>query len=350
MVKKAKARSPKKSSKKKSPPSNKKRLLAPLQKRLFSYMDATPHRTFRLTRRRDIPKPVKLPGYIAFTRKTLQVIHTHRMPLIKLVLVAWVASLLVVGVAQQSRYADIRDALQAAGEELMGGKVGGAMEVGTVFLSVATGTLNSSLSESQQIYFGLLSILTWLTVIWLLRHLLAGNQVNVRDGIYNAGAPLVSIFIIVSVGILQLLPGALGVMVLNLAQQSGLLVSGIEVGAFSIAALLLVVLSLYWVVSTFFAVIIATIPGTYPWVALRNARQLVVGQRRQILFRLLWLLAILLLIFAAVLMPAIAIDSWLKLSSYPFITIIVQFISTILLVVASTYIYLLYREIIDARD
>lgn len=318
--------------------------------RMASYVSATPHRSFQLTRRRDVPVGATLPGYLSFTREVLQIIRTYRMPLIKLALVVWAASLLIVGVAQQSRYGEIRDALDAAGQELIGGNVEGGMQVGTLFVSIASGTLNTSLSEGQQIYLGLLYLLGWLTVIWLLRHLLAGTDVSVRDGIYNAGAPLVSILIIVLIGLLQLLPGGLGVMVLSLAQESGLLVSGIEVAAFSLAALLLVLLSLYWVVSTFFAVIIATIPGTYPWAALRSARQLVVGQRRQILFRLLWLVVLSFVIFTLVTLPAIVIDSWLQYSNYPFITVVVQFISAVLLVFASTYIYVLYRKIIDERS
>lgn len=318
--------------------------------RLSSYMGSTPHHSFRLTRRRDIPGSIKLPGYTKFTGEVIDTIRRFRMPLIKLVLILWVGLLGIVGLAQQSQYTEFKDALQVVGQEVMGGKIQGVMEIGTIFSSVAAGALNTNLSEGQQIYVGLLYIFVWLVVIWLLRHLLAGTEVSVRDGLYNAGAPLVSVLLITFLGVLQLLPGAIGVMIFAFAQQGGLLVSGIEVAVFFLVALLLVVLSLYWVTSTFFAIIIATIPGTYPVAALRSARQLVVGQRRQILFRLLWLVAILFLLFAVVLIPTIVIDTYMRLSGYPFVTLVLQFMTSVLVVLASTYIYMLYRKIIDERS
>lgn len=320
-----------------------------VRKRYARYIQATPHRSFRLTRKRDIPRPVALPGYLAFTAEVVQAVRLYRMQFIKLALVLWIGSICMIGLAQQTRYTELREALQIVGKEVMGGKVESTTEVGTVFLSIATGGLNASLSESQQIFIGLLYILGWLTTIWLLRHLMAGHSVMVRDGLYNAGAPLVSVLALLLVAMLQLLPGSVGIMLYSVAQGSGLLVGGIEVGAFAVGTALLVVLSLYWVTSTFLAIAIATIPGTYPFAALRSARQLVAGQRRSILFRLLWLGLVLFVIFALVMVPAIAIDSWLQFSSYPFMTFVVQFISSVLLVFSSAYVYLLYRRIIDER-
>jgi len=51
-----------------------------------------------------------------------------------------------------------------------------------------TGGLSSGLSEVQQVYAGILLLITWLTTIWLLRNVMAGQKVKLRDGLYNASA------------------------------------------------------------------------------------------------------------------------------------------------------------------
>lgn len=89
-----------------------------------------------------------------------------------------------------------------------------------------------------------------MAIVWFLRHRLKGITVNVRDAIYNAGAPIVPTLVVALVRMFQLLPGAIGVIIYFAALNLGIISGGVESMLFAVAALLLVVLSLYWVAGT----------------------------------------------------------------------------------------------------
>jgi len=333
-----------------SPRQNISQKVSNARKKRRASAESRAHRSFRVTRRRDVPKPVALPGYIRFTVDVFQMLATHRAIFIRLVLLVWVFSLLLLGATQQTQYDSLRENISLLSGEVTSGEYKAPLEVGTLFLSVATGGLSLALSETQQLYMSLTYLFIWLVVVWLLRHLVAGAALKLRDGLYNAGAPLLSTLLIALAGLVQLLPAALGVVVFSSATSSGLITGGIEAGVLFCVMLLLIVLSLYWVTSTFFAFIIATLPGTYPWAALRSAGDIVAGQRLRILLRMLWLGLVSLLVFALLMLPTIALDGVIRTSWLPLVTIVFQLICSAILVYAAAYVYLLYRKVIDGRD
>jgi hypothetical protein len=198
--------------------------------------------------------------------------------------------------------------------------------------------------------------MTWLTTVWLLRNILAGNKVKLRDGLYNASAPILSTFLVTLVLILQLLPMALAFIGYAAANASGLLTGGVEAMLFWIAAGLLVVLSLYWVTSTLIALVIVTLPGIYPMKALRTAGDIAVGRRMRLLLRLLWLMATIGISWVVVMVPLILLTAWINslwpaFSNVPLLPIILAFMSSLTIVWSSSYVYLLYRKVVadDAK-
>ena len=70
------------------------------------------------------------------------------------------------------------------------------------------------------------------------------------------------------VGLFQMVPGAVGIITYVAATSAGVVTGGVESMLFAVAAVLLVVLSLYWLTSTIFGLVIVTLPGTYPFRAL----------------------------------------------------------------------------------
>lgn len=121
---------------------------------------------------------------------------------------------------------------------------------------------------------------------------------------------------------------------------------------FWIAAGLLTLLSIYWISSTFFALIVVTLPGMYPMQALRTAGDMVVGRRLRILLRLLWMGLGLVLAWALVLIPFILFDGWLKgvwpqIEWLPIVPVVLLLMSTATVVWTAAYIYLLYRKVVD---
>lgn len=323
-------------------------VFARYKKRISDYLARRPHRSFQLTRRRDVPAGPVMPGLIVFTKSVFDTLWKDKRLFGSLVAFISIIGILLVGIVQQDQFATSAEVLREYNKLIAEEGVDGATQVGLLFASAATGGLNASLTEAQQIYLSLLYLFGWLVTIWLLRHRLAGTAVKLRDGLYNAGAPVIAILALLSLAILQLLPLALGIFAFSAASGSeGLLNGGIEAGLFAFVALLLAVLSLYWVSSTLFAIIIATIPGTYPMQALRSAGDLVIGQRSRLMIRIAWLLVVIALLWAVVLLPAIALDSWLAQSWLPITVVTVQLLTGFSVIFGSAYIYLLYRKMID---
>lgn len=305
------------------------------------------HKSLVLTRRRDIPRPAPLPGYISFTLSVMRAIREYWRPFMTLLVLYVVVALVLVGLTQQDQLRNVTDSIEEINQQLDGNVLDTATKVTTLIGATLTGTVNASLSDIQQFYMALVYTLMWLVIVWLLRHLLAGNAIRLRDALYNAGAPLVSTICIILMMLLQVLPGAVGAFIFSLSLQSSVIPAGAAAMAFGILAILLIVLSMYWLTSSFFALLIVTIPGTYPMSAIRGASELVLGRRMALLLRLLWLVALLVIVWTVLLVPAFLIDLWMKVSWLPLVTIMIHVATACSFIVGVSYIYLLYRRMVD---
>ena len=316
------------------------------------YKERQTHHSFRVTRRRDYQRRLQLPGLWEFTLSVNKLLWKQRKVFIVLVVVYALLSGLLVGIGSQSSYVQASELIGQTGQQAFDGDWSQLTSAGILFASIATTGLNQTPSEGQQIYAALLGLLVWLTAVWLLRAILAGHQVRVRDGLYQAGAPIVPTLLIGLVLVVQLLPLALAVLAYSAASASGLLASGVEAMLFWFAAALLAVMSLYWMTSTFLAAVIVTLPGMYPWKALRAAGEIVMGRRLRILSRILWMFLWVAISWAIILIPFIVLDTWLRsvwdaLQAVPVIPVVILLLSTASVVWVASYIYLLYRKIVD---
>ena len=323
-----------------------------MRERVRQFMRRRPHRSFRLTRRRDYVRSLELPGYWAFTRSVWQVLWRNKKLFGLLVGVYALLTLGFAGIASQDTYSETASLIKEAGGEAVLGGLDTLEQASIVFLSVVSGGLNSETTAAQQVYTGLIGLLVWLTAVWLLRALLAGQKPRLRDGLYNAGAPIVPTFLVSLVLAVQLLPLVAVSLGHSAATASGLLTGGIEAMLFWAAAVLLIVLSLYWATSTFMALVIVTLPGMYPLQALKTAGDLVVGRRVRILWRLLWVFLLMATLWAIVMIPAIIGDAWLKsvapaLAGVPIIPIILLLLGSVTIVALAAYVYLLYRKVVE---
>jgi hypothetical protein len=322
------------------------------QARIRNFMSRRPHRSFRMTRRRDYHRSLKLPGYIAFTHHVNTTVWRFRKIFLALAIVYGLLTGVLVGIGSQETYSTLTDTLQETGSEVFEGNWGQLGQAGLLFASIATSGLTGTPSEAQQIYAALLVLLVWLTTVWLLRNLLAGHKVRMRDGLYSAGAPIVPLFIVSLLLVIQLLPLGLALIAYSAASASGLLEGGVEAMLFWAVAGLLAVLSLYWIVSTFMAMIVVTLPGMYPGRALRTAGDMVVGRRVRILLRLLWMLLVIALAWAVVLIPFILLDAgiknlWPTIEWLPVVPVVLLLLGILSVVWSSAYVYLLYRRVVD---
>jgi len=316
------------------------------------FLSRRPHRSFQLTRRRDYVRPLELPGYFAFTDHVNKTVWSHKKMFAGLAAIYLALFIVLVGVGSQATYNTLTDTLKDTGSSITGGDVSQIGQAGLLFVTIATVGITDSPTEAQQIYSILIGLLVWLTTVWLLRNKLAGHKVKLRDGLYNGGAPIIPLFLVALVLIVQLIPVLVAVIAYGAANSSGLLEGGVEAMLFWIGAILLSLLSLFWATSTIFGMVVVTLPGMYPLNALRSAGDLVLGRRIKILLRWVWMFVVLGVYWAIILIPTIFIGLWLSsvwpsFVNVPLVPIVLAVLTTTSVIWISSYVYLLYRKVVD---
>lgn len=352
MPKAKKTNSPTDNSEKK--PTNRiKTWLAKLSEAQKKYLKRRPHRSFRLSRRRDYKRSLKLPGYWAMTRQVFGVLARNKRVFIGLALLYSALVVLLSSMMSQDLYAELRATVDEAAEE---GGIGNAVSslalFWGVFTSQWTGATAGEAGSSQQIFSVLFGLYLWLAVVWILRAIMAGKKPKIRDGLYGSGGPVLALLALVCAMLIQLIPAAVALIAYGAADASGLLDQTAILMLFGGGAFLLITLSLYWATSTFLAMIVVALPGMYPMQAMRVAGDLAVGRRLRILLRLLWSIILLLAVWAVVLLPTIALDGALKsavpdLDWLPVVPFTALMLMSFSLVFEASYIYIFYRKVVD---
>ena len=323
-----------------------------MRARIGTYKKRRPHDSFKLTRRRDYSRSLELPGVMAFTAGVNKTIWKNRKVFIPLAIVYALLSGTLIGIGSQDTYTTLTDTLSETGSEIFKGNLGQIGQAGLLFVSVAGSGLSGTPTESQQIYTVILALLIWLTTVWLLRTILAGHRAKMRDGLYNAGSPIIATFLVSLLFLIQLVPIAIATIGYSAAASSGLLNGGVAALLFWVAAVLLGIMSLYWVTSTFFALIIVTLPGMYPAQAVRTAGDMVTGRRLRILLRLLWMMLCVVVTWIIVMIPLILLDGgikslWPNLEGVPVIPVVLLLMGVTSFIWVASYVYLLYRKVVD---
>lgn len=316
-----------------------------------SLMSRRPHRSFRATYRRDYRRSLSLPGYLAFTGQVRALIWSNRKLFFNLAAVYSLVTIVFIGIASQETFSQLSSTLNETSGELFSGGWGNVGKAGLLLLSGATGSFSGAPSETQQVYAALISVFLWMTVVWLLRAIMTGSKPLLRDGLYSAGSPLVATLLVIIVMVIQCLPAAIGVILYSAGISTDLLSEGAVAMLIFAGAMLLVVLSVYLLVSSFFALIIVTLPGMYPWRAIRAAGDLVIGRRLRIIYRIAWMLLVVAMVWTVVMLPLVLLGTWMQgvvqLAWIPLVPIALVIMSSISLIFACTYIYLLYRKVVD---
>ena len=305
-----------------------------------------------MTRRRDYSRSLKLPGYWSFTSSVALFLSANKRIFIGLVAIYAVATATLVGLSSQETYSQLSGLLNETSTDVVNGSWGAVGQAGLLVLSGLSGTLSPELTDAQQLIAVSIFLLTWLTTVWLIRALHSGAKPSLRDGLYNAGSPIVPTFIVLLALVVQLLPAALGVLALNAAISTDMFAVGFMSMVISIGVGLLFVLSAYWSVSTFFALIIVTIPGMRPWQALRIAGDIVISRRIRLLLRFIWLAAGNLLVWAAVVLPVVLLDRFISsrigwFEYVPLVPVVIAVVGAGIVVWSAAYTYLLYRKVVE---
>lgn len=301
-----------------------------------------PHRAFRLTRPRLYMTGADVRAAWRLQLEMWSFVWQWKRILLGLGALYAVLGYVLVGGISQFDYVAFKEAT----EEVMDGDVGAFGTAFTLFGTALTGGLNPIPTDAQQFLSATLLIFFWLSLVWAARMLAAGKEIRLRDALYNSGAPIVPTLVMLAVIAVQLIPAALGIFGYATALNGGWLDGGVESMSFAIAALLLCLLSAYFVVSSITGLVIATLPGTYPWQALKTARELVINRRWSIVFRVLMVAVHVVLLWGVVLIPIFLLDNWLRFDWLPLVPIFAQAMMGLTLVLTSVYVYKLYRSLL----
>jgi hypothetical protein len=312
-------------------------------KRHRDFMKRRPHRSLFLTKKRDARRTLKIPGYFAFSHQVWQVIWQNKGLFLRFIILYAILSLVLVGALNQGNYIALRDSITSASESL------GLGEVASLFTGALTSGNGQEATMTSQIIAGLLLLFGWLVVVWLLRYRLSGNKIKLRDALYNAGSPIIATFTLLLLMLLQLLPFALALLAYTAVSGIGLINWSIDIENMAAWCALAVVgvLTLYWMTTSFIALIIITNPGVYPWRAIKMAGDMVVGRRVRIMLRLLFMALPMAILWLVILVPVILLDNWLKIDWLPLVPLTSLILSTLTLTWVASYIYILYRRLLD---
>lgn len=324
-----------------------------LRTNIRNFQARRPHRSFRLTRRRDYRRSLNVPGYWSFSIYVANVLRKSWRLFILLVFLYGLFGLLFGMMTSLGTYRNVGALLEEGFAGIFNGGWAAMAQAGILSLTVFLGGATQS-TDVQKIYVGLTLLLTWLTTVWLLRELLADRKPKLRDGLYNAGAPILSTIMLVLYLLIQLVPVGLLVIAYSALAVTGIISQGFPLFLVMTIATLITALTLYWVTPTLIAMVVVTLPGMYPAHALKASGDLVVGRRLRILFRWLWMVLMVAVVWLVVMVPLVLLDTWLS-STYqwpwldwlpvvPFIALLLSSASTIWI---ASYIYLLYRKVVD---
>ncbi len=323
-----------------------------MYRRIDGLLGRRPHRSFRLTRRRDYKRSLQLPGYWSFTGQVLSMLWRHKILFGGLALVYFLIAVAISGVGQQEAYTNLSSTLSEAGGELFQGNWGKVGQAGLLLTTAVTTGLTPNVTQAQSVLGGLAVFFTWLATVWALRNVMAGHRVKIRDAVYSSGTPVISTVLVGAIVMIQLLPFAIALLVYNAAIASGMVTGGVESMLLWAALVLLGAWSLYWITSTIIALVVVTLPGMYPMQAVRTAGDLVIGRRLRILYRIIWTMALVIVVWLIVMIPLILLDAWAKrmipaIDWLPTIPSVIMLMSSLTIIWLASYVYILYRKVVD---
>ena len=197
--------------------------------------------------------------------------------------------------------------------------------------------------ETMAVFTILIFLMIWLVTIFLVRHIMAGHKVTLRDGLYNAMTPLLSSLVVFVVIVVECIPLFLLIIAYSAAVRTEFLTMPFYALLFFCFAGLMVTLSGYLLSSSLIALLAVSAPGMYPMKALTTAAGLMMGRRIRFILRLIALLFVVGVIYAIIVVPLAALKVPMEILS-----VIAATLSCFDAIYATIYLYLYYRYLLDA--
>ncbi len=314
------------------------------------------HKSFKRSYREDYARPTKTPGLLSHAMLTFKQIFKHWRTFGLLLVLMTGLYITLVGLMSEEFYSQMQDTVESTNAELAQGELGSFAKAGLLLIStITTGGLDTGMGDVQTVFMILLFLMIWLVVIFLLRHFLAGEKPKLRDGLYNAFAPLFSTLLIFILVFVQCIPIMLVVITYSAAVMTNFLATPFYALVYFIFAALMILLSCYLLSSSLIALIAVTAPGLYPMKAVLAASDMMAGRRVKFIIRLIYLIIVVVLIYIIVMLPVILLDMWLKgminwLKNWPIVPFFLLVVTCFVFIYLATYLYLYYRWLLEQEN
>ena len=312
-----------------------------------------PHKSFKRSYREDYQRSTNVPGVMHHIFASFAAIFKNWKLFLPLLIIAVVLEALFVGIMDQGNYAQYQEILDETSAQIAGGDIGNFAKAGLILIStVTTGGLSGESSEAAIVFGVLIFLMLWLVTIFLLRHLMAGHKVKLRDGLYNAMTPFISTLLVLIVALIQCIPIFILIIAYSAAVQTEFLATPFYALVFFIFAALMIVLSAYLLSSSLIALVAVSAPGLYPLKALTTASDLMMGRRIKFILRLIALILTIAIMWVVVMLPLILFDMWMKqfewAAGIPFVPICLTTMTCFTAIYVTVYLYKYYRWMLDA--
>lgn len=315
------------------------------------------HHSFKRSYREDYLRPFDGPGLLSHAVDAFKHVFKNWKLFLPLLIIIALFNILLVGLMSEDTYTTFQKSLDETTASLASGReLGTFARSGLLLIStITTGGLSQGMTEVQQVFAVLLFLITWLVVIYILRHTLAKQKLKLRDALYNALSPLISTLIVLTVIFIEAIPAMVVVITYSAAVQTNFLATPFYALIYFIFAALMLLLSIYLISSSVVALVAVSAPGLYPMVAVSTAADLLAGRRVKFIIRLLYLIFVIAIIWVVVMLPLIALDLWLKsfipaLTGIPFVSLELLLMTVFSVIYGTTYIYLYYRKMLDYEE
>lgn len=186
----------------------------------------------------------------------------------------------------------------------------------------------------------ILFIILSLVFIWSIRKIYNNQKFKVKDAYYRSMYPFIPFILIMILISIQLLPMVIGFSLYNYVINGGIAVGVLEKIVWAITITALFIISLYFIGSSFFALLISTLENVNPMMALRSAKKMVKKRRWLVILKLIFMpIAVFILIGIIMLIDILVLP------------VIAPYLLGILLIIALfiaySYLYIMYRELIN---
>ncbi len=311
------------------------------------------HHSFKRSYREDYVRGLQAPGLVAHAMSTLKIILKNWKLFFGFLLFIVIMNVIFVGLMSEDTYQTVQDSLDESTEILQFGEIGRLAKSGLLLIStITTGGLTKGMTEVQQVFAFFFGAVTILVTIYYLRHLMAGNHPRMRDGLYNALTPLISTMLVLLLVFVHLIPVFIFVIVYSTALATDFLAEPLYAFLFWLFGSLLLLLSAYLLPGSILAICATTVPGIYPMQAVNATTDLIQGRRTKFIIRVLFAFLFLAVIWIIVMLPLIWLDLVLKqniewVEGIPFVSFMLQVMTTFTVIYLTSYIYLFYRRMLD---